>query len=355
MRILIVHRNARIGGANTYILAVAPELIARGHEVHLLIGPGPLLPKLREAVQTRVIVAPPVRAAGSFVLRRAIRLRQIDVVNAHTVTSGALALAACRAEGVPLVQHAHSLIPLDEANPVLRGAGAVMVMNRSVQDWVGQVEGVAEKTFLSRLAVDSARFHLCPPHENGGFHVLYCGRMSRRKAAYAQDLLEMLAAVDKQIPGLRLTIVGGGSRQVYMGRTVRAANAGLGREAVRYAGETLDTAPLIASADCVIGAGYVALEALATGRHTIGVGIQGLTGYVTRENLEASIEANFGDHDAFDRNVTADSLAAQVLAAYAAWQREKVLGWASEAIGEEFCVARACDDLERVYASVAGR
>ncbi len=352
MNALFLHRNARIGGANTYLITVMPELVSRGHRTHLMIGLGPLLPRLRAATESRVRLNPPLDSLSERLVTRTIRRHSIDVVNAHTVNTGRVALRACASRGIPFVQHVHSLVPLDESADVLQGADRVVVMNRSVENWVKQIDGVAEKTFLSRLAVDRDRFSLrgIEPHE--GFNVLYCGRLSRRKAAHAQEVVGMLHTLEEQAPGITLTIVGGRS-QAHLIRNLGAqANRALGRRAVRITGETLNPAELIAGADVVIGTGYVVLEALATGRHTIGVGIQGMTGLVTRENLSESIEANFGDHDATIHDVTRDVLAAEIVKAYEAWKQSPVLAWGPEVISQEFSARRAANDLEDIFTAL---
>lgn len=353
MNALIIQRNAQIGGGNTYLRAVAPELRRRGHDLHLMIGPGPCRSLLQDAFGHPLVLRPPVPALASHILARVIKKRDIAVVNAHTYKTAQVALPACQRAGVPLIQHVHSLIPLDKAAEVLQAAARVVVMNRSVLEWVAQVDGLAEKTVLSVLPVDPDRFYPRPLRADEGFRIVYCGRLGRRKAAYVFQILDVLDDIAAEIPTVELVVVGGRSRWRQVARQAATANARLGRNAVTVLGQLLDPSDVIASADLVIGTGYVALEALACGRHVIGVGIQGLTGLVTPENLPACVNANFGDHAAIDRHVTPEKFKRGILAAHEVWRESPSAAWGADVIRREFTPKRVADDLEVVWREAA--
>lgn len=346
MRLLIIQRNAQIGGGNTYLRAVAPALRARGHDLRLMVGPGPLSGELRAEVgplQWR----PPVDGLARLLVNRAVRRLGIEAVNAHTYKAGRTALDACRCAGIPLIQHVHSLIPLQDAADVLAAAARIVVMNRAVRDWVCQVEGLAPKVIQSVLPVDPRRFHPLPRPEHDCFRVLYCGRLARRKAAYVLAILQELPALARAIPNIELAVVGGRSHRRHVAQAASEVNRALGREAVRMLGQLREPAGEIGAADLVIGTGYVALEALACGRHFIGVGIQGLTGFVTPDTYRASSDANFGDHAALERDVTPARLRDAILEAHATWQDRPLADWAPPIIAAEHSPSRVADDLEQ--------
>lgn len=346
MRLLILQRNAQIGGGNTYLRAVGPELAARGHELHLMVGPGPLSRELRTDVGP-LLFRPPVEGLARVLVNRAVRRLGIEAVNAHTYRAGRTALDACRRAAIPLIQHVHSLIPLQDAADVLSAATRILVMNRAVRDWVCQVEGLAPKVIHSVLPVDPRRFHPMPRPHHDAFRVLYCGRLARRKAAYVLSILQELPALARRIPNIELVVVGGRSHRHQVARAASEANRILGREAVRMRGQLREPAREIAAADLVIGTGYVALEALACGRHFIGVGIQGLTGFVTPDTYRASADANFGDHAALERDVTPARLREAILEAHATWQAQPLADWAPPIIAVEHSPKRVADDIER--------
>ena len=350
MKVLFIQRNARIGGGNTYLCTVAPELRRRGHQLRLMIGPGPCRRPLHDLFQAPLIWNPSVDWLASRVVGRAIRTWGAEIVNAHTFKTGSIALPACRKAGVPLVQHVHSLIPRDEAAQVLQAASRVIVMNESVRDWVAQVQGVAAKTVLSVLPVDPQRFYPRPPGEHEGFRIVYCGRLARRKAAFAIAILDILDDLADAVPGVEMAIVGGRSHWRQVAKAAAEANARLGRLAVTVLGELPDPSEIIAGADLVIGTGYVCLEALASDRHTIGVGIQGLTGLVTPKTFSASVAANFGDHAAPDPDVTPEKLKQEILQGYRLWLDSPAATWGHQAIQSQFSPGRVADDLERVFA-----
>ncbi len=353
MNILVIHRNAQIGGANTYLRAVVPELRRRGHTLELMIGGGPCRPLLQEAFGRPLAWNPPLPWLAARLVPGLVRRRQIEAVNAHTYKTGLAVLAACRAAGIPLIQHVHSLVPLAEAAPALQAADRIIVMNRAVRDWVAQVEGLAAKTVLSVLPVDPARFHPRPTDRTGGFRILYCGRLARRKAAVVGQILQVLGELATDIPEVELVVVGGRSHRADVARQASRVNSALGREAVIMHGELLEPADTIAAADLVIGTGYVALEALACARYVIGVGIQGLTGLVTDKNVQACLDANFGDHAALDPAVTPAKLKQEILQAYHLWLETPSAPWGAELIAREFTPRRVADDLEQALIAVA--
>lgn len=348
MRVLVLQRNAQTGGGNTYLRVLTPELRRRGDELRLMIGSGPDRPALARAFGSRPWWNPPLMALATPLAALQARLHRAQVVNAHTLRTARVALAACRRADIPVVLHLHGVAPLEEAAEVLDRVAGVVVMDRTVGDWVARVPGVAEKTTVSVLPVDTERFRPAPaPH--AGFHLVFCGRLNRRKAACALMILESFPELSAAIPGLRMSVVGGRSQLERVAERAREVNAGLGREAVQVHGLLLDPSPVIAAADLVVGAGYVALEALACARHVIGVGTAGLTGLVTRGNLEASVDANFGDHAGFEREVTAGALRREVLRGYEAWRAEPAVEWGPGLIRERFCAARAADDVQRAF------
>jgi len=222
-------------------------------------------------------------------------------------------------------------------------------MNRAVRDWVCQVEGVAPKVLQSVLPVDPRRFHPLPAPKHQAFRVLYCGRLARRKAAYVLAILQELPALARRIPNIELAVVGGRSHRRHVARAAAEVNRALGREAVQMLGQLREPAAEIAAADLVVGTGYVALEALACGRHFIGVGIQGLTGFVTPDTYRASADANFGDHAALERDVTPARLREAILEAYEVWQTQPLADWAPPIIASEHSPARVADDLEHAF------
>jgi glycosyltransferase involved in cell wall biosynthesis len=282
-----------------------------------------------------------------MLLARALRLARPDVLNPHIPSAGELALEVAGGQ-VAVVLHVHSLVPLDRAGGVLQAAHRVVVMNPSVRDWVARVPGVAAKTVESVLPVDAARFRPRPRPDREGFRVLYCGRLSRRKATVVECMGAMWGELSADMPGLELTVVGRG--RIREARAWAAeANRAAGRRGVRVIGQLADPAEGIAGADVVLGTGYVALEALACGVHTVGVGIQGLTGLVTEASFDAAAALNFGDHGALEE-MTPEGLVRELSRAHAAWRESPRVEWSPALIQRRHSPERVAQDLEAAFA-----
>src|SRR4051812_33716593 len=113
MKIMLVGRNAQIGGGSTFRFNIGRGLVARGHQVGVSALGGPMVQRYREA-GLRFHWTPPF-AACSALLAGAIRRDHAQIVHASNTTAGDLALLACRRTGVPLVVSLHNTISTEES------------------------------------------------------------------------------------------------------------------------------------------------------------------------------------------------------------------------------------------------
>ncbi|MEN6302948.1 MAG: glycosyltransferase family 4 protein [Armatimonadia bacterium] len=348
MNVLMLGRNAQIGGGNTYKCTVMPALEALGHRVHLMVGLGPYRKAMKQACGGKVFLNLP----GSILVRSQlpglVRALGIDVVNAHGISATNAAATVCQRLGIPLVSHVHGLINLQEATPGLEAATRVVALNVTTGRWVSQVPGVAEKTVVSYLPVDVTRFQQRDAAPGEGFTVAYVARLSKVKSRPAYALMEAVLALNEQIPGLKLQIVGGRSQVGKVRQRAAEINSMLGRQAVEVTGPRFDVEDVYHNAAVVVGTGYVALEALACGRHVIAAGSMGLIGYLRESNFIAARDANFGDHAAPGQG-TAEDYTGNLLEAYDAWQEEPTCQWAPPLIERDFSPQGAADDLVTVF------
>ena len=348
MNVLMLGRNAQIGGGNTYKCTVMPPLEALGHHVHLMVGLGPYRKAMKQACAGKVFLNLP----GSVLVRRQlpglVRTLSIDVVNAHGISATNAAAAVCPRLGIPLVSHVHGLINLQEATPGLQAATRIVALNATTGKWVGQVPGVAEKTVVSYLPVDVTRFQQRNAVPGETCTVAYVARLSKVKSRPAYALMDSVLALSEQIPGLKLQIVGGRSQVGKVRQRAAEINSMLGREAVEVTGPRFDVEDVYYNAAVVVGTGYVALEALACGRHVIAAGSAGLVGYLRESNLPAARDVNFGDHAAPGPG-TADDYTANLLDAYQAWKQDPTCQWGPPLIAREFGPEGAAEDLVKVF------
>ena len=353
MNILVLNRDAHIGGGNTYMRTVIPGLEGLGHRVDMMTGLGPYRQVFRELCSGRVWLNLPGSVGVPWQLPGLLRRRAIDVVNAHSLTSATAALPVCQRVNVPLVFHVHGQINLDKAAPVLQGAAAVIVVDETLRQWVGQVSGVLEKTALAHLPVDPTRYAEASAVAPAQFRIAYVARLSKRKAKAAFALIEAVEQLAQEIPGLGLTIVGGRSQLGKVRARARAANAAVGYEAVRVQGPSLDVQRVYREVAVVVGTSFVTLEGLASARYAIATGVAGLVGFIDEASVPAARAINFGDRGAKIADPETADYVAEVRKAYAAWQASPRCAWGPDLIAREFGVSTAVADLDRIFRGVA--
>ncbi len=159
MRILFVHRNARLSGLTTYVRSLLPALRARGHQCELVVRPGTGSAGLAAALGKRPWWHPPPAGWAARKIEKIIRREGIDLVNAQTRRCAVHALPACRRTGTPLVMTLHSITDLSGCKEAVEYARALVVMNENARHYYAdRYPGLADKLRLTRLPVELSRF-----------------------------------------------------------------------------------------------------------------------------------------------------------------------------------------------------
>ncbi len=144
--------------------------------------------------------------------------------------------------------------------------------------------------------VDSGRFFPIPQAGKIPDSVLYVGRLARRKGI--EFLLNSIALASKEIPGLKLFLVGRGPKEESFRRLV--AERGIDRN-VHFLGFVSDAelnswynkCSVVVVPSVFEGFGMTALEAMAAGAAVIGTNVDGLRSLI--RDGETSIVVPYGD------------------------------------------------------------
>jgi glycosyltransferase involved in cell wall biosynthesis len=351
VNILLVGRNAQIGGGSTFRLNIGGGLRRRGHRVAVAAMPGPMVARYREAGLDFLWTVP--GAAGAWLLARALRAREIDLVHASNTTAGDQALAACRAAGVPLVVSLHNTIADHEArHECLKAARKLIVFDAGAEASAAAFTHEFDTAKLVRLPRPVPHAPLGEDQLEPG-SVAYVGRLSSRKGRVALALLEGFAQVASTHAGWKLVVIGDGSlRAAVCRRAKELSRAGVQVECI---GPALDPRPLLGGCGVVVGAGYAALEAVMQGRAVIGAGFHGF-GPVHAANLTGALAANFGDtRGAWEMSPAGFAAALQTVRS--AWTTPSMRGefWGLDRLAAPVhAVDAVVPALERVYRQVLG-
>ncbi len=290
-----MQRNSKIGGGNTYLLALMPALRKRGHRVVLMTREGPWLEACRQACDA-LYMLPTLPFLVPGAIRQVVHRESIEVADAQTPRYGQATLRACADSRTPVIVHVHRQHHENLANYWLDRAAAVMVHNQINLEWVlAECPDLAGQVVLTPLALDTHAF-VPTPLPDAGMTVVHSARMSKRKGRFMLPLTEAAGLLLDEFPSLRLRLLGAAGRRSHPAQAAAIAlNQATGRQVVELLPLTTNPRPIYKSASVILGAGYVALEGLALGRWVIGIGFQGLYGLVTEEDFADAVDCNFGD------------------------------------------------------------
>lgn len=306
MKILYVCRSVNIGGIPNVLLRAAHGLIPHQHEIHLSAQNGLMAPEFRQAgVQLHLTGPTPF---NRFQLALLLKREKFDLVHADNSTAGEDVLTAFKWAGLSeskrpaFVVAVHGLFPPRvSCDPCLPRTDCVIVFDTSTARRLRCLDGMAQHPIkMVRRPVEAYDLPICakkPPH------FVYVSRLSKSKSVGARAAIEAVAELEKDYPGLHLTIVGEGSQRKELQKIGRALNMCRNREVVRFTGALKEPFSLMATATGVIGTAMVAMEALFHEIPVVAAGYQGY-GTVTPDNLDEAIECNFGDAVLEPRSIT---------------------------------------------------
>lgn len=361
MKILHLLKTLTMGGSFTYMVKLSAGLIARGHEIVVAAGDELSKPVLDEigAKCYRVKMSDLSFLGASGQLAEIIRAEGVDVINAHHWTAGAAGYLAGKKTGTPFLLSVHGTRAAWQRFLVFYWSPKVLVVSAHGRDnLVRDLRLPPERIIESFIGVDVSRFAPGAPDpallaevgvEAGGPVVLHVSRLNATKSTVALALAEAAPALAAAVPGVTVLIAGDGESREQVQAAADAANARIGRQAVRLLGMRNDVPALLRLARAAVGTASVAMEAMASGVPVVGAGKFGFVGAVTPETFDAANAVCFGDHAA-TQPVTVAALADTLLPLLADPTRSQTLGaWSRELMVEQFSVERMVDQVEALY------
>lgn len=356
LRILFVYRDTNVSGVITYLCTLAPALRELGHQCFLMARGGPYHRRARAAFD-EVCWHPPTLRWAEHAVARAIRRWDVDVVAPQTTSCARHAVAPCQAAGIPLVMHIHNRTDMGKAGPACAYADRIIAIDVNTGRHIRErYPDLADKVFVSGLPVDPVALPATFPHAGDDFVVMYCARLSRTKGQYAFAAVEAVPRLCREVPGFQLWLVGGsrGLRLLSLRLQALATNHKAGRQVVRIVRKTLHPQRLMAQSDVVIGAAYVALEALSLNRRVIGAGFEGLFGLATPDRFAEGMEGKFGDSGATMPQITPDALAEAILQAYTQQREAGPIVWGHDLIAAACNPRTIAEEVAGIYQHAIG-
>jgi glycosyltransferase involved in cell wall biosynthesis len=373
LRIALVTESAG-GGVGRHFLDLAGGLAARGHEVVAIYSPGRIDTTFRQRQAglrgVRFRELPMRRSVHPLDARDAWRLARLlkgegpfDLVHGHSSKGGALARLAGRWLRVPAIYTPHAIVTLDPTLPpwkrtlyariecwLARSTAALIAVSNDEADHIRQLSVSSQRLYVVPNGIEQPdfpdradarrRLGLGPEHVVVGF----VGRLTPQKAP--DVLLEAFALAARELPDLRLIVVGGGplndavrSRIDQLSLAPRVVMLG---DVV--ATEVLSAFDLFCLSSRYEGLPYVLIEALSAGLPIVATDVGGTRTCVTAgENGLVVPRDNVAELASALRHVAAN------------WSLRQEMAAASTQQSSRFTLNGMLDKTLSIYSEVATR
>lgn len=306
--ILLAAMALELGGAETHVISLACELKRRGHRVVVASAGGRMVPMLTEAQIPHVDIPmdsrSPVDLLRAYMrLRTVIKEYEIGLVHAHARIPAWLTSLVV-GEGFPFVTTYHGVYNAGFPWKYLStfGQRTIAVSHDVRRHLEGPLGAPPEQIRVIMNGFDTERFR--PGLDVGpllaefgvpatGPHIVHASRLVDHFADAAVALVQALPELDRQLPGVRLWILGDGNRHAEVRRLTEEVNGALGRKAGVATGARLDVPQFFNLADCVVAVARTALEAMACAKPVVVAGEGGYRGVLTPQRIEEFSRANF--------------------------------------------------------------
>ncbi len=313
-RVLLVLDALYIGGTETHVLALAKELIK--NEVLVVIAArktGSLVESFEELNCPIYHIEFPntlnldkeketelIKVIGDIIERE-----KISLVHYHQAPSGYLAGKSAKNKGIATVLTVHgTYYPYDEIRKLIELSDSIICVSPPICNYI-QSLGV-DKPYLIPNGIDLEYHSLISSREEirdvlkipkNALVVLYASRITWEKASVCSAFLRACKDLKlNPIPTLHVIIVGDGNKLEDIRQLSKSIEIMCNNSFIHIVGEQKNMHAYYSAADCVVGTGRVALEAMASGKPVIAVGNHGYFGTVRKENIDDAWNHYFGDH-----------------------------------------------------------
>lgn len=313
-RILIVVDALYIGGTETHVLSLAKELMKNNIFVAIATKKVGSLVNSFETLKCpiydidfpRTLELPEnleMKLVGE--IEKIIESENISHVHIHQTPSGYLAGKAAKNKGIATVLTIHgTYYPNHEIQALLKLSDAVICVSPPLCNYAKSLgienpylipNGINLEDYPKNPSTEEIRNKLNIPKDS--IVLLYASRIAWAKANVCSILLRACKDLKLQsIPNLHVIIVGDGNKLgdiQFLSKTIEEM---CNETFIHIVGEQRNMHAYYSTADCVVGTGRVALEAMASEKQLVAVGNHGYFGVVNNGNFEEAWNHYFGDH-----------------------------------------------------------
>ena len=313
-RILLVLDALYIGGTETHVLGLAKELIKNNVFVSIAARKEGSLVSYFEALNCPIYHVEFPRTltleeehekelVGR--IEEIIEFEKITHVHFHQSPSGYLSAKAAKNQGIATVLTIHgTYYPDHEIRKLVEFSESVICVSPPLCEYVRSFgienpnlvpNGINLEEYPSDSRNDELNNELNIPKDS--IVVLYASRITWAKANVCSIFLRACKDLKlNTIPNLHVVVVGDGDRLGDIKNLAQMIEKQCSDSFIHIVGEQKNMHAYYSIADCVVGTGRVALEAMASEKTVLAVGNHGYFGVVHKENIEEAWNHYFGDH-----------------------------------------------------------
>lgn len=367
-RVLLVTDALYIGGTETHVLGLAKELLKNDVFITFAARKEGSLVSSYEALNCPIyhIDFPKTlnleeKHERELIekLEEIIEAEQISVVHFHQSPSGYLAGKAAKNKGIATVLTVHgTYYPNDEIRKLLKLSDAVICVSPPLCDYIKSFgvehpylvpNGINLEEYPRDATYGELKKELNIPEDSPV--ALYASRITWAKASVCSIFLRACKDLKlNPIPNLHVIVVGDGDKLRDIKNLSQIIEKACKDSFIHIVGEQKNMHAYYSMADCVVGTGRVALEAMASEKAVIAVGNHGYFGMVHKENIDEAWNYYFGDHGSkspCSRHILRNDLKKYLLNK----EQLKLNGITSREIVEEmFNIQKIATEIIKIYA-----
>lgn len=368
LHILMVLDQFNIGGTETYTLSLTRELLRQGVKVTVAGKQGKLL-------QAFIGLGCPVYELDfvldnhepntereqelMHMLSSIVERNPVHIIHAHQFPSGKIAKAVACAAHIPFVftvhgtYYDHSFLDDLKDAVIISVSPAVerMLRTNGIRSYLIP-NGIDTGEYQARSEVyrEHLRKKLGLPSD--ALIALYASRLSWEKAEICKQVIHAASALRNfGFQRLYMIIVGDGKDEKMLTDLAKQEHLLFPQQVVTFVGETTNIHAYYQVADCVIGTGRVALEAMASMLPFIAYGTKGYIGAIQPSNAAAAWDSWFGDHGATPEAFTIVKFMSDIerILNVSEQERRSLAQWGREHVHERYHITNVTRKLLDTY------
>lgn len=363
--ILLSLMQLNIGGAETHVVELAKELKRKGFNVIVTSNGGVYVKELEESGIKHYTV--PLQNKNPFNMLKAMRLlrriiidEKIDLVHSHARIPSFILGKLHKRMRFPFVTTAHWVFNTSYGLKYITDWGEKTVaVSEDIKTYLmdnykipaGDIQVTINGIDTGRFSPDTdasdiiSEFGISPSDSV----ITYVSRMDESRSLVAKQLIDSVPKLDREIPDLKIIIVGSGDDFENVKTKAQKVNNELGRDVILLTGARTDINKLIAPCELFVGVSRAALEAMAAEKPVVIAGNEGYIGLFDKSKLQVGIDTNFCCRGCEESS--SDLLERDILKFFAmsAEERKELGTFGRNLIKREYSVSRMADDSIKVY------